>query len=129
MQITKSAKQFSTVNGQIDDPVIIQQITQFKGKDPIKGNTIDVYWLFDDGGLTLLIPFILKMRSKFAKCHLRVFFLSNDIENLEEETKNMSLLLKKFRIDFTDVTILSDAKKKPSIDTSKKFEAMVKIFK
>jgi hypothetical protein len=81
--------------------------------------------LFDDGGLTLLIPFILKMRSKFAKCKLRVFFLANDIENLEEETRNMTHLLKKFRIDFTDVTILSDAKKKPTTDTSKKFEIMV----
>jgi len=65
------------------------------------------------------------MRSKFAKCHLRVFFLANDIENLEEETKNMTVLLKKFRINFSDVTILSDAKKKPMTDTSQKFEIMV----
>jgi Solute carrier family 12 len=35
----------------------------FRGKTPIRGNIIDVYWLYDDGGLTLLLPFILQVGS------------------------------------------------------------------
>jgi hypothetical protein len=55
-------------------------MTQFRGKTPIKGETIDVYWLYDDGGLTLLLPFILKMRSKFLET--RSNFLETRISNL-----------------------------------------------
>jgi len=108
-------------------PEEIVKLAQFKGKEPVQGDFIDVYWLFDDGGLTLLIPFILNMRKKYSKCKLRVFFLSNDSKNLEEDTKNMGALLKKFRIDFSDVTVLSGVQKKPHKETSKKFESLVII--
>ena len=100
-------------------------MTQFRGKDPIKGDTIDIYWLYDDGGLTLLLPFILKMRSKFTKCNLRVFCLVDNIENMEEEAKSMTILLKKFRIAFQDVILLSDAKTVPNKTTTRQFETMV----
>jgi hypothetical protein len=40
------------------------------------------------------------MRSKFSKCKLRVFRLVENINNLEEEAKGMTNLLKKFRIKF-----------------------------
>ena len=49
--------------------------------------------LYDDGGLTLLLPYILKTRAKFAKCQLRVFFLANKINALDEEARNMAALL------------------------------------
>jgi len=41
--------------------------------------TLDVYWLYDDGGLTLLLPHILTTRMRFARCKLRVFFLSDKV--------------------------------------------------
>ena len=41
-----------------------------------------------------------QMRSKFSKCKLRVFRLVENIENMEEEAKGMTDLLKKFRIKF-----------------------------
>uniref|UniRef100_A0A8C6M2Y3 Solute carrier family 12 member 1 n=1 Tax=Nothobranchius furzeri TaxID=105023 RepID=A0A8C6M2Y3_NOTFU len=44
---------------------------QFKKKQP-KG-TIDVWWLFDDGGLTLLLPYILTTRKKWKDSKLRIF--------------------------------------------------------
>ena len=81
---------YSSTGAVIDDPEILAKMTQFRGKNPIQGETIDIYWLYDDGGLTLLLPFILKMRSKFSKCHLRVFCLVDNIDNMEEETKSMT---------------------------------------
>uniref|UniRef100_A0A182IIF5 Amino acid permease/ SLC12A domain-containing protein n=1 Tax=Anopheles arabiensis TaxID=7173 RepID=A0A182IIF5_ANOAR len=42
------------------------RLNVFRHKQP-KG-TIDVWWLYDDGGLTMLIPYILSMRSKWADC-------------------------------------------------------------
>ncbi|KAG9487865.1 hypothetical protein GDO78_007586 [Eleutherodactylus coqui] len=36
-------------------------------------STIDVWWLFDDGGLTLLIPYLLTTKKKWHECKIRVF--------------------------------------------------------
>jgi hypothetical protein len=49
---------------------------------------IDVWWLYDDGGLTLLLPYILTTRKQYANCKLRVFGLSNsNSQGLDEEQK------------------------------------------
>ena len=51
-----------------------------------KGN-IDVWWLYDDGGLTLLLPYILTTRAQFSDCNLRVFALANKRDELDRETR------------------------------------------
>lgn len=49
--------------------------------------TIDVWWLFDDGGLTILIPYILSMRSQWSNCKIRIFALTNHQMELEVEER------------------------------------------
>jgi hypothetical protein len=39
-------------------------MTQFRDEESAEG-FIDVYWLYDDGGLTLLMPYILTTRKKY----------------------------------------------------------------
>ncbi len=108
---------------------VIDRIVQFRVKNDGSrdgpGGTIDVYWLYDDGGLTLLLPHILSTRSKFARCRLRVFFLSEKIEDLDAETRNMATLLAKFRIDFQDVIPLNDVTKKPQRQTKDEFRELI----
>uniref|UniRef100_A0A8C5EPN3 Solute carrier family 12 member 3 n=1 Tax=Gouania willdenowi TaxID=441366 RepID=A0A8C5EPN3_GOUWI len=48
-----------------------QMTTVFQKKHSKK--TIDVYWLCDDGGLTLLLPYLLTRRKRWARCKVRVF--------------------------------------------------------
>uniref|UniRef100_A0A671TWU5 Solute carrier family 12 member 3 n=1 Tax=Sparus aurata TaxID=8175 RepID=A0A671TWU5_SPAAU len=48
-----------------------QPSTVFQKKQGKK--TIDVYWLSDDGGLTLLLPYLLTRRKRWARCKVRVF--------------------------------------------------------
>ena len=55
------------------DDTTVANILRFK--DQKRTGTIDVWWVFDDGGLTLLIPHIVKTRKEFRECRLRVFFL------------------------------------------------------
>uniref|UniRef100_A0A8C6P502 Solute carrier family 12 member 10, tandem duplicate 1 n=1 Tax=Nothobranchius furzeri TaxID=105023 RepID=A0A8C6P502_NOTFU len=38
--------------------------------------TIDVYWIADDGGLTLLIPYLFTRRRRWRKCKVRAFVSS-----------------------------------------------------
>lgn len=48
---------------------IQQELTQFSRKRT--DATIDVYWLYDDGGLTLLLPYIISTRRSWNSCKLR----------------------------------------------------------
>ncbi|XP_070501284.1 bumetanide-sensitive sodium-(potassium)-chloride cotransporter-like [Chironomus tepperi] len=81
--------------------------------------TIDVWWLYDDGGLTMLIPYIMTMRANWAKCKIRVFALTNRQQELEVEEQNMIQLLKKLRIDFSSLVMLQGISDLPKEGTTK----------
>lgn len=50
--------------------------------------TIDIWWLYDDGGLTVLLPYILSTRANWKNCKLRIFaLLSRQNESELEEQK------------------------------------------
>ena len=93
-----------------------------------KKGTIDVWWLYDDGGLTLLLPHIINNRSQFENCTLRVFTLANRKDELDREKRNMAALLSKFRIGFSDVTAVPDIVKPPKEETVKEFERLISKF-
>ncbi|XP_078500176.1 solute carrier family 12 member 3-like [Lissotriton helveticus] len=99
-----------------------QANTVFQSKQGKK--TIDIYWLFDDGGLTLLIPYLLTRRKRWSKCKVRVF-ISGHVDKMEEECKEMQLLLSKFRLGFQEVIVLPDIDLKPQDKNLKIFEDMV----
>merc|ERR1712147_409687 len=100
---------------------VIADINQFQaGK---RSGTIDVWWLYDDGGLTLLLPYILTTRQYFSGCRLRVFSLANRRDELDRETRNMAALLAKFRIDFSSVLVIPDVTKRASEESRTKLNA------
>uniref|UniRef100_A0A671ULF8 Solute carrier family 12 member 10, tandem duplicate 1 n=1 Tax=Sparus aurata TaxID=8175 RepID=A0A671ULF8_SPAAU len=45
--------------------------------------TIDVYWIADDGGLTLLVPYLLTRRKHWHRSKVRVFIMGDE-QNMEE---------------------------------------------
>uniref|UniRef100_A0A8C4E318 Solute carrier family 12 member 10, tandem duplicate 1 n=1 Tax=Dicentrarchus labrax TaxID=13489 RepID=A0A8C4E318_DICLA len=45
--------------------------------------TIDVYWIADDGGLTLLVPYLLTRRKRWHRSKVRVFIVGDE-QNMEE---------------------------------------------
>ncbi|XP_032238581.1 solute carrier family 12 member 2 [Nematostella vectensis] len=81
----------------------------FKGKQ--KG-TVDVWWLFDDGGLTILIPYLLTLHSLWKGCRLRIFTPGSS--NIKNNEIRMANLLKKFRIDFSSIEVVHGIDKAPS---------------
>ena len=109
------------------DEAIMQNLSQYKAAKKFKEGTIDVYWLYDTGGLTLLLPFILNSRALFAKCKLRVFVLGNKDGNLEDQARNLAMMLKKFRISFQQIVLISDATKRPEKATREKFQQLITV--
>ncbi|XP_044125925.1 solute carrier family 12 member 3 [Bufo gargarizans] len=86
--------------------------------------TLDIYWLFDDGGLTLLIPYLLTRKKRWEKVKIRVF-VGGQINRMDEERKAMISLLSKFRIGFHEVHVLPDINQKPRPEHVKRFEDLI----
>ncbi|XP_056228065.1 solute carrier family 12 member 1 isoform X1 [Seriola aureovittata] len=105
---------------------LLEASAQFKTKQP-KG-TIDVWWLFDDGGLTLLLPYILTTRKKWKDCKLRIF-IAGQPERSELDKQEMKHLLEKFRINCTDINVVDDIHVRPSSDSLQEFEDMIEPFR
>uniref|UniRef100_A0A4W6EQJ0 Solute carrier family 12 member 3 n=1 Tax=Lates calcarifer TaxID=8187 RepID=A0A4W6EQJ0_LATCA len=100
-----------------------QPSTVFQKKQGKK--TIDIYWLSDDGGLTLLLPYLLTRRKRWARCKVRVF-VGGDTDKKEEQKEEVLALIKKFRLGFHDVEVLPDIYQNPHVH---QFENMVGRFR
>lgn len=106
---------------------ILSNVNRFQKKQ--KKGTIDVWWLYDDGGLTMLIPYIISLRREWSRTRLRVFALANRIDQLDREQRNMAALLTKFRIDYSDVIIVPGVVKAPLQSTKQKFSDLISKFR
>uniref|UniRef100_A0A914VZI6 Solute carrier family 12 member 2 n=1 Tax=Plectus sambesii TaxID=2011161 RepID=A0A914VZI6_9BILA len=95
----------------------------------IKRATVDVWWLYDDGGLTLLIPHLLTVpKSYLENAKLRVFTVASSRSSIELEQRSMASLLSKFRIEFADVIIIPDITKEPHSATLADWEKLIAPF-
>lgn len=75
---------------------------------------VDVWWMYDDGGLSILLPYLLKQRKYWRKCKLRIFIQTKATgSDVSEEQRNMATLLSKFRIEFHDLIVFSTVNRKP----------------
>ncbi|XP_070543648.1 solute carrier family 12 member 2-like isoform X2 [Ptychodera flava] len=104
---------------------VIKTLKMFQEKQG-KG-TIDVWWLFDDGGLTLLVPHIISMKSQWGNCKLRVF-TSGKADQIDRDRMSMASMLNKFRIDYSAVEILPDINKKPQKESIRRFEELIEPY-
>ncbi|KAM9330765.1 solute carrier family 12 member 3-like [Gastrophryne carolinensis] len=99
-----------------------QTNTEFQSRQGKK--TIHIYWLYDDGGLTLLIPYLLTRRKRWSQCKVRVYIRGTE-ENTEEQKKEMESLLQKFRLGFHEVVVLTDLAKKPHPKKQQLFDDLI----
>uniref|UniRef100_T1IHE8 Uncharacterized protein n=1 Tax=Strigamia maritima TaxID=126957 RepID=T1IHE8_STRMM len=104
---------------------VLDQIDYFR---IVQRGTIDVWWLYDDGGLTILIPDILTKRKEWNKCELRVFALANRNNQMVEEQRNLASMLGKFRIECEHVHIISDISKPAKAETKNQYMNMASKF-
>uniref|UniRef100_T1HM58 Uncharacterized protein n=1 Tax=Rhodnius prolixus TaxID=13249 RepID=T1HM58_RHOPR len=125
--IVKEEDMFRGIKGEPLSTHHLHAITNFRRRQP-KG-FIDVWWLYDDGGLTLLIPHILSTRSHFSDCKLRIFSLANRSDELDRAHRNLAALLSKFRIDYSDLIIIPNITKKAKPETQKEFDEIIKNFR
>lgn len=62
-----------------------------------KNGFVDVWWMNDNGGLSLLLPYLLTKRKYWQKCKLRIFMQTKSSEtDLTEEQRKYVLLIQLF---------------------------------
>ncbi|XP_029023949.1 solute carrier family 12 member 2 isoform X2 [Betta splendens] len=119
-------KKSPTVPLNVSDQRLLEASQQFQQKQG-KG-TVDVWWLFDDGGLTLLIPYLLTNKKRWKDCKIRVF-IGGKINRIDHDRRAMATLLSKFRIDFSDITVLGDINTKPKKEHVAGFEELIEPYR
>ncbi|XP_008433393.1 solute carrier family 12 member 3-like isoform X2 [Poecilia reticulata] len=90
--------------------------------------TIDVYWIADDGGLTLLVPYLITRRKRWRRCKVRVFTVGDE-QNMQEARDEMMALLNRFRLNISDVIVMTDIEKQPHPKSLSRFVDSVAPFR
>uniref|UniRef100_A0A671UL08 Solute carrier family 12 member 10, tandem duplicate 1 n=1 Tax=Sparus aurata TaxID=8175 RepID=A0A671UL08_SPAAU len=86
--------------------------------------TIDVYWIADDG-----VPFPCELvRKHWHRSKVRVFIMGDE-QNMEEGRNEMIALLKRFRLDFNDVIVMTDSERRPHDKNLRRFVDSVAPFR
>ncbi|XP_034943442.1 bumetanide-sensitive sodium-(potassium)-chloride cotransporter isoform X2 [Chelonus insularis] len=93
-----------------------------------KNGVIDVWWLYDDGGLTILLPYIISTRSNWESCQMRIFALANHKQEIAAEEKEMAEILAKFRIKYTSLKMVDDISVPPKQETQDFFDRLIADF-
>uniref|UniRef100_A0A1I7ZM91 Solute carrier family 12 member 3 n=1 Tax=Steinernema glaseri TaxID=37863 RepID=A0A1I7ZM91_9BILA len=93
----------------------------------VKNGVIDVWWLFDDGGLTLLIPYLLSMPSSYLHgAKMRIFTVCHNNVSVDQVRQKLEKMLKKFRIEFSQVIVLCDEDERELYaETVEEYEALL----
>ncbi|XP_078395524.1 solute carrier family 12 member 7-like isoform X5 [Cetorhinus maximus] len=63
------------------------------------GGTIDVWWIVHDGGLLMLLPFLLSQHKVWKKCKMRIFTVAQIDDNSIQMKKDLQLFLYQLRLD------------------------------
>ena len=109
--------------GNVLSKALVDEIQIFSSAP--KAGTIDIWWIFDDGGLTLLLPHLIKTKKQFAECKLRVFALTDNVVGMDEDKRHLVNLLEKFRIDIVDVIMIPDITAQPTEKTIAEFDSII----
>ena len=58
---------------------------------------IDIWWIVHDGGLLMLLPFLLKQHKTWKKCHMRIFTVAQAEDNSIQMKKDLKQFLYQLR--------------------------------
>jgi solute carrier family 12 sodium/potassium/chloride transporter 2 len=85
--------------------------------------TIDVWWIYDDGGLAILLPYLLSRHPIWKNCKLRIFTGASS-RGIDKAKLRMTSLLQKFRISFSEVIEVTGIGEKPSMESVDRYRQL-----
>uniref|UniRef100_A0A914VHW9 Solute carrier family 12 member 6 n=1 Tax=Plectus sambesii TaxID=2011161 RepID=A0A914VHW9_9BILA len=79
--------------------IVMKGLDNFAEPNVRLSGSIDVWWVLHDGGLLLLISFLLKQRKTWRGCHLRLFTVAQVHDNSVKMKEDLQTFLYQMRID------------------------------
>ncbi|XP_072139566.1 solute carrier family 12 member 7-like isoform X2 [Mobula birostris] len=80
--------------------LVTKNIDKFPvNQERFAGGTIDVWWIVHDGGLLMLLPFLLSQHKVWRKCKMRIFTVAQIDDNSIQMKKDLQLFLYQLRLD------------------------------
>uniref|UniRef100_A0A8C0IQS4 Solute carrier family 12 member 6 n=1 Tax=Chelonoidis abingdonii TaxID=106734 RepID=A0A8C0IQS4_CHEAB len=67
--------------------------------EPFLEGNIDVWWIVHDGGMLMLLPFLLKQHKVWRKCNIRIFTVAQLEDNSIQMKKDLATFLYHLRIE------------------------------
>ncbi|XP_063042388.1 solute carrier family 12 member 6-like isoform X2 [Engraulis encrasicolus] len=67
--------------------------------EPCTDGTIDVWWIVHDGGMLMLLPFLLRQHKVWRKCAIRIFTVAQMEDNSIQMKKDLATFLYQLRIE------------------------------
>ncbi|XP_054618601.1 solute carrier family 12 member 7-like isoform X1 [Dunckerocampus dactyliophorus] len=80
--------------------LVAKNIDHFPGnQERLEGGRIDVWWIVHDGGLLMLLPFLLNQHKVWRKCKMRIFTVAQMDDNSIQMKKDLQMFLYHLRLD------------------------------
>ncbi|XP_077171900.1 solute carrier family 12 member 6 isoform X2 [Paroedura picta] len=80
--------------------LVSKNVTFFPANaEPFPEGNIDVWWIVHDGGMLMLLPFLLKQHKVWRKCNIRIFTVAQLEDNSIQMKKDLATFLYHLRIE------------------------------
>ncbi|XP_034054964.1 solute carrier family 12 member 7-like isoform X1 [Gymnodraco acuticeps] len=80
--------------------MVAKNIDHFpNNQERLEEGTIDVWWIVHDGGLLMLLPFLLSQHKVWRKCKMRIFTVAQMDDNSIQMKKDLQMFLYHLRLD------------------------------
>ncbi|XP_063382919.1 bumetanide-sensitive sodium-(potassium)-chloride cotransporter-like [Cydia fagiglandana] len=86
---------------------------------------LDAWWLYDDGGLNILLPYIIATRGAHGPVQLRILAFARHTRDRADAENQLKSLLAKFRISYASLTLLSGVGDTPEPATQDLFHSLI----
>nr|XP_020145617.1 solute carrier family 12 member 7 isoform X3 [Microcebus murinus]XP_020145618.1 solute carrier family 12 member 7 isoform X3 [Microcebus murinus] len=69
-----------------------------QNQERLGGGNIDVWWVVHDGGMLMLLPFLLRQHKVWRKCRMRIFTVAQEADNSIQMKRELQTFLYHLRI-------------------------------
>ena len=90
--------------------IVAKGLTQWPDSNDRLGGNIDIWWIVHDGGLLILLAYVLSQHRTWKSCKLRVFTVAQLEDNSVQMKKDLEKFLYHLRIEASvEVIEMSDS--------------------
>lgn len=99
-----------TVSASHNALLVVKNVMLFPSNSDKLEGTIDIWWIVHDGGMLMLLPFLLRQHKVWKNCQMRIFTVAQMEDNSVQIKKDLKTFLYHLRLEANiEVVELSDS--------------------